>query len=196
MSQYNLNTGDILLFSGNDSCISSLIKKFTNSEVTHVGMILKDPDFIHPSLKGYYVWESGKEDEPDPQDNKTKFGVQITPFEEIYQSYQEDSGNIYVRKVNQPNNIFTIDKLEGIHKVIYDKPYDIVPKDWIEGYLQKDSDPQKTNRFWCSALLGYIYTQCGCLNKYTDWSILRPCDFSDTTKLKFNISLSNNIKIL
>jgi len=191
-----LNTGDILLFSGNDSLISSLIKRFTNSEVTHVGMILKDPDFIHPSLKGYYVWESGKEDEPDPQDNKTKFGVQITPFEEIYQSYQEDSGNIYVRKVNQPNNIFTIDKLEGIHKVIYDKPYDIVPKDWIEGYLQKDPDPQKTNRFWCSALLGYIYTQCGCLNKYTDWSILRPCDFSDTTKLKFNISLSNNIKIL
>ena len=191
-----LNTGDILLFSGNDSLISSLIKRFTNSEVTHVGMILKDPDFIHPSLKGYYVWESGKEDEPDPQDNKTKFGVQITPFEEIYQSYQEDSGNIYVRKVNQPNNIFTIDKLEGIHKVIYDKPYDIVPKDWIEGYLQKDPDPQKTNRFWCSALLGYIYTQCGCLNKYTDWSILRPCDFSDTTKLKFKISLSNNIKIL
>jgi len=191
-----LNTGDILLFSGNDSLISSLIKRFTNSEVTHVGMILKDPDFIHPSLKGYYVWESGKEDEPDPQDNKTKFGVQITPFEEIYQSYQEDSGNIYVRKVNQPNNIFTIDKLEGIHKVIYDKPYDIVPKDWIEGYLQKDPDPQKTNRFWCSALLGYIYTQCDCLNKDTDWSILRPCDFSDTTKLKFKISLSNNIKIL
>jgi len=196
MSQYNLNTGDILLFSGNDSLISSLIKRFTNSEVTHVGMILKDPDFIHPSLKGYYVWESGKEDEPDPQDNKKKFGVQITPFEEIYQSYQEDSGNIYVRKVNQPNNIFTIDKLEGIHKVIYDKPYDIVPKDWIEGYLQKDPDPQKTNRFWCSALLGYIYTQCDCLNEDTDWSILRPCDFSDKTKLNFNIALSDNIKIL
>jgi len=191
-----LNTGDILLFSGNDSLISSLIKRFTNSEVTHVGMILKDPDFIHPSLKGYYVWESGKEDEPDPQDNKTKFGVQITPFEEIYQSYQEENGKIDVRKVNPSNNIFTIDKLEKIHKVIYDKPYDIVPKDWIEGYLQKDSDPQKTNRFWCSALLGYIYTQCDCLNKDTDWSILRPCDFSDTTKLKFKISLSNNIKIL
>ncbi len=196
MSQYNLNTGDILLFCGNDSCISSLIKKFTNSEFTHVGMILKDPNFIHPTLEGYYVWESGKEDEPDPQDNKNKFGVQITPFEEIYQSYQKDNGKIYVRKVNQPNNIFTLDKLEKIHKVVYDKPYDIVPKDWIEGYLQKDPNPQKTNRFWCSALLGYIYTQCGCLNGDTDWSILRPCDFTDNTKLKFNISLSNNIKIL
>ena len=142
MSQYNLNTGDILLFCGNDSCISSLIKKFTNSEFTHVGMILKDPNFIHPTLKGYYVWESGKEDEPDPQDNKKKFGVQITPFEEIYQSYQKDNGKIYVRKVNQPNNIFSLNKLEKIHKVVYDKPYDIVPADWIEGYLQKDPDPQ------------------------------------------------------
>ena len=68
--------------------------------------------------------------------------------------------------------------------------------DWIEGYLQKDHDPQKTNRFWCSALIGYIYTKLGILNSDTDWSILRPCDFSEDSQLKFNIKLSNNISIL
>tara|TARA_Y100000817_G_scaffold37886_1_gene26087 strand:- start:34 stop:342 length:309 start_codon:yes stop_codon:yes gene_type:complete len=60
MSEFNLKTGDILLFSyqGN-SIFSSFIKYFTGSQITHVGMVLKDPVFIQPSLKGYYVWESG-----------------------------------------------------------------------------------------------------------------------------------------
>ena len=195
---YDFKTGDILLFCGGNSCFSSLIKRFTKSDFTHVGMILKDPTFIHPYLKGYYVWESGIEEYPDPQDNKKKIGVQITPFEEIYQSYLNDNGQIYIRKIdrNDSNKLFTIDKLKEIHNVVYDKPYDIIPLDWIEGYLQKDLNPKKTNRFWCSALLGYIYTQIGILNENTDWSILRPCDFSDNSEIHFNITLSENIKIL
>lgn len=191
-----LKTGDIILFDyEGHSLLSSLIKKFTKSKFTHVGMILKDPKFIHPSLKGYYVWESGKEDEPDPQDNKKKIGVQITPFAELYEKYKNTGGKIYIRRIENNNNI-TDEKLKKIHDIVYDKPYDIVPFDWIEGYLQKDPDPQKTNRFWCSALIGYIYTKLGILNSDTDWSILRPCDFSEDSQLKFNITLSNNIEIL
>jgi len=196
MSEYGLKTGDILLFSyGGNSILSNLIKKCTHSEFTHVGMILKDPKFIHPSLKGYYISESGKKDEPDPQDNKKKIGVQITPFEEIYQSYKKSNSEIYIRKISNNNN-FTNNNLKKIHDIVYDKPYDIIPLDWLEGYLQEDEDPQKTSRFWCSALLGYIYTQLDILDKNTDWSILRPCDFSDNSELKFKISLSENIKIL
>ena len=37
-----------------------LIKTYTNSNITHVAMVLKDSDFIDPSLKGYYVWESNR----------------------------------------------------------------------------------------------------------------------------------------
>lgn len=191
-----LKTGDIILFDyEGHSIISSLLKRFTKSNFTHVGMILKDPKFIHPSLKGLYVWESGKEDNPDPQDNKKKIGVQITPFIEIYDKYKNTGSKIYIRKIKD-NNIFTDENLKKIHDIVYDKPYDIVPLDWIEGYLQKDLNPQKTNRFWCSALIGYIYTQLGILNPDTDWSILRPCDFSQDSQLKFKISLSENIEIL
>ena len=191
-----LKTGDIILFDyEGHSILSSLIKRFTKSNFTHVGMILKDPKFIHPSLKGYYIWESGKEDEPDPQDNKKKLGVQITPFLELYNKYKNTGGKIYIRKIKD-NTMFTDEKLKEIHHIVYDKPYDIVPLDWIEGYLQKDPNPQKTNRFWCSALIGYIYTKLGILNENTDWSILRPCDFSQDSQLKFNITLSNDIEIL
>jgi len=181
MSKYNLNTGDILLFDyeggGSMGIFSWLIKKVTKSNITHVGMVLKDPVFINPSLKGYYVWESGWEGTPDPQDGKVKFGVQITPFEEIFQNYKKKNGRIYVRRVTCPINLFTTEKLLQIHEIVYDKIYDIIPKDWIEAAFRRDDNPQKTSRFWCSALVGYIYTQCGCLHPGTDWSMIRPSDF-------------------
>jgi hypothetical protein len=44
--------------------------------------------------------------------------------------------------------------------------------------FKKLQKPQKTNRFWCSALTGYIYTMLGYLPSSTDWSILYPSDFS------------------
>ena len=140
-------------------------------------MVLKDPVFINPSLKGYYVWESGWEGTPDPQDGKVKFGVQITPFEEIFQNYKKKNGKIYVRRVTCPINLFTTEKLLQIHEIVYDKIYDIIPTDWIEAAFRRDDNPQKTSRFWCSALVGYIYTQCGCLHPGTDWSMIRPSDF-------------------
>ena len=181
MSKYNLNTGDILLFDyeggGSMGIFSWLIKKATKSNITHVGMVLKDPVFINPSLKGYYVWESGWEGTPDPQDGKVKFGVQITPFEEILQNYKKKNGKIYVRRVTCPINLFTTEKLLQIHEIVYDKIYDIIPTDWIEAVFRRDDNPQKTSRFWCSALVGYIYTQCGCLHPGTDWSMIRPSDF-------------------
>ena len=34
-----------------------------------------------------------------------------------------------------------------------------MPKDWIEALFRKDGRP-KTDRFWCSALTGYIYSHC------------------------------------
>ena len=63
----------------------------------------------------------------------------------------------------------------AIHDTVYNKPYDIVPKDWVEALFQVDDKPQKIDRFWCSALIGYIYTKCGILQSNTDWSIMRPC---------------------
>ena len=192
MSQFDLKTGDILLFDyeagGIFGLFTGLIKYFTKSKFSHVAMVLKDPSFIHPSLKGYYIWESSWEGKPDPQDGKIKLGVQITPFDEIYQHYKEKKSTIYVRRVSCNPELFNPSKLDEIHKVVYDKPYDIVPKDWLEAIERKDSDPQKTDRFWCSALVGYIYTKAGLIDENTDWSVLRASDFSVEYKdiLKFN----------
>ncbi len=179
VERMDLNTGDVLLFCSNDSWFTQLIRYGSHSDYTHVAMILKDPEFLHPTLKGTYVWESSWEGKPDPQDGKVKVGVQITPLQEIIDAHH--GKNIYVRKLKRPDNKMSPEALKEVHQVVYDKPYDVVPVDWIEALFGKDTDPQKTDRFWCSALVGYIYTKCGILEPDTDWSKLLPNDFSLTS---------------
>ena len=176
----NLETGDLVLFCGHETgwltWFSDMIKYGTHSNYSHIGVVLKDPSFIHPSLKGTYIWESGWEGTPDPQDNRIKLGVQITPIEQIKKNFGKSI--MISRKINCDKSHFSDANLKKIHDVVYGKPYDINPSDWIQALLRKDKHPQKTNTFWCSALVGYIYTQCGILDPNTDWSILRPSDFS------------------
>lgn len=205
MNKYDLKTGDILLFDFNEKgfigIFNNLIKRFTKSKFSHVAVVLKDPEFIHPSLKGLYIWESSWEGKPDPQDGKIKLGVQITPFYEIFNKCLETNSNIFLRRSNYSADRFNNDNLKYVHDVVYNKPYDIVPKDWIDAIQRNDSEPQKTDRFWCSALVGYIYTKCNVLSSNTDWSILRPSDFStenQTTSLHWvnPFFLSKEEKIL
>ena len=192
MSNFNLQTGDILLFDFNESGIigkfSNLIKFFTKSNYSHIAMVIKDPSFIHPSLKGYYIWESSWEGTADPQDNKTKFGVQITPFHEVYSKY---TGKMYIRRLNQGNKSITNEVLENIHNIVYDKPYDTVLKDWINAYKQNDTTSKKIDRFWCSSFVSYILVTLGFLDKNTNWSITRPCDLSSSFK---SLSFTNKCK--
>jgi len=188
----NLKTGDIMLFKSKPNnpigILDAIIRFFTRSDFVHIGMILKNPSFIDNPLKGLYLWESSWEGTPDPNDGKIKLGVQITPLFQILQDYSnKENGEIYIRQVHCNSNNFSNENLLNIYKIVHNKIYDIELQDWVEALVKKDPFPQKTNRFWCSALVGYIYTKCGLLNEKTDWSILRPSDFSESKQnLKFN----------
>ena len=183
-----LKTGDILLFSPNTNnfffkILDYGIRYFTKSEYTHVAFVLKDPTFIHSNLKGLYIWESSWEGTPDPQDGKTKLGVQITPIHEFLKTYQ---GKLYVRRLKKGEQLITPEKLINIHNVVYDKPYDYMPMDWVNGIKHVDDHPQKTSCFWCSGLVCYILCQLGFVDKQIDWSIIRPSDLSSQTNyIKF-----------
>ena len=106
--------------------------------------------------------------------------------------YKGKKSSISVRQINCPTELLNTKNLNEVHNVVYDKKYDFYLKDLIDAIQRKDRDPQKKDRFWCSALLGYIYTNCGILNKGTDWSILRPSDFTPEgeTGLTFNENIS------
>ena len=57
-------TGDILLYNS-QYWYSRLIEIGSGSKFSHISIILKDPTFINPNLKGTYILESSYEDIPD-----------------------------------------------------------------------------------------------------------------------------------
>tara|TARA_B110000208_G_scaffold123164_1_gene150271 strand:+ start:2305 stop:2916 length:612 start_codon:yes stop_codon:yes gene_type:complete len=197
MNLDKLETGDIILFNntsddGYFKYFSDLLRFGTHSNYTHIGMVLKDPTFFNKNLTGLYFWESSWENIPDAQDNEIKLGVQIVPLKDVI---EKNKDIMIARKVNCDNNLFNDKVLKSINDVVHNKPYDIIPKDWLYAFLKRDNNPQKIDRFWCSALVGYIYTKVGILHESTDWSILRPCDFAlNSENLSFNkdCSLSND----
>lgn len=172
-----VKTGDILLFNYRDSWVSWAIKFFTRSNYSHVGMIVVDPQFTEKPLKGVYLWESGRGYIPDPENHRLKTGVQLTPMDQVFKTF-EGKGNVYLRRLKVPDGIITEDKLKIVHTAVHNKPYDMVPFDWLGGIISYDPEPQKNDRFWCSSLVGFLYSHLGIIHPSIDWSILRPCDFS------------------
>jgi hypothetical protein len=83
-----LQTGDLILF----ACKTSHWSLF-DAAIRHVGMVLIDPPFRNVP-RGAYLWESGWEPTPDPQDGRLKLGVRITPLSKIDVS----ASHLYVRK--------------------------------------------------------------------------------------------------
>ena len=141
-----LETGDLLLFESTPKkynyffLFDYLIKKFTNSKFTHCAVVLKNPKFFNKNLDdGIYIWESGIEPTNDVEDNKKKFGVQITKFDD-YIKYWGSETKFYTRqwKINKTlkDKIFSDINLKILNACVYDKPYDINPFDWVEGLLQ------------------------------------------------------------
>lgn len=176
-----LETGDILLFDETpDGCcisiINTLIKFFTNSIYSHVGIILKNPPWI--KKPGLYVWESTYHGIADLQDNKIKFGVQITPIHQYIDNYP-GKVDIYVRKCTKPE-MWTTELLESIHNVVYGKKYDILPQDWVEALIQVDLFSPRDTVFFCSSLVTYMLVKGGFMNKNTNWTKVSPQQLSSS----------------
>lgn len=205
--KYEFNSGDLILFSGKHSIISSTIKWWTKSNYTHVGIIiidplLEEPDASFKELKGIYLIESGGEPIPDADDKVYKFGVQIVPLEEVVENYD---GDIYWRKLNISATTLTYNQikihLSKLYKYIKNKKYDLDLIDLltIDLNINKEQklstcelfnwfrhDTQKQDKFVCSSLVAFLYTKLEFLPSITQWTEVGPKYFSDeNTDLKF-----------
>jgi len=49
-------------------------------------------------------------------------------------------------------------QITPLKEIVYDKPYDIVPTDWVGALFRKDAKPQKTDRFCVVLSRLYLYT--------------------------------------
>lgn len=175
----NCQTGDILLYNSK-TIMGRIIEYATGSLYSHVSMILRDPTYIDPKLKGLYIIESGEEDIPDSWTGKKVTGVQIIPLEHAIDYYKNSLiGGIYYRKMSTDRNAEFVNKLKTIIQKTEGVKYDLCVYDWFRALFDIEiGNRQLTNKFWCSALLTYIYVELGLLDKTLEWSMISPRQFS------------------
>jgi len=175
----DFRTGDIILLSGRKSWFSTIVEWATYSTYSHIGIVLKDPVQIDPSLRGTYLWESGMEPVPDSIEHKKIFGVQIGPLFEKIERYD---GTVVCRKLGwEKSNIRRNKMCVPIYNHVKDKPYDISPRDFLEADIQKSlGNPRNEKAFFCSAFVAYVYTKLGLFPDTTDWTLFQPESFSSS----------------
>jgi hypothetical protein len=123
--------------------------------------------------------ESSFESFPDAEDHKYKFGVELEEFDKVIASAQPHE-RIYWRKLRciRDRNFYQL--LKEAHQEVHDKPYDFYPEDFINALLHKEGgdDGQLTSRFFCSALVAFLFVKWGFLPYTTQWSRITPKMFS------------------
>ena len=185
MDTNNLETGDIVLLHGS-YLISKIIEYFAGTKYSHIGVIIKDPWFTAQKLKGIYLLESGEENTPDPENHRYKYGVQLTLLDNIIKNY---NGSIYIRKLNCVRDNEFKNKITQIHSDVHNLSYDTNICDWLKAYFNIEiGNEHKTNTYWCSALVAYVYVKLGFLDSNTKWTIISPSFFSAENK---NLKLIN-----
>ena len=134
LNRYNFQTGDLILFHKDTQhdkktmynrffdVITNTIMYFTKSKYSHIGMIVKDPEFTNPPLKGIYLLESSSESFPDVEDNQLKVGVELVELKKILETY--DSESFYWRQLNCDRNEHFYEELDNIHRTVHNKQYD------------------------------------------------------------------------
>ena len=122
-----------------------------------------------------------------------QFGVSMYLFDDILKSYE---GTVSYRTLH--GALIDMEKLEQIHRNIHGKPYDLNPLDWIEVLCGKKTGHETDKRFWCSALVAYIYVKLSLLPETYDWTLTKPNAFGrygDKLKLTGNCKLGSIICI-
>jgi hypothetical protein len=178
----DLQTGDLLLFRGT-SWLSWFVEWVGVSKYSHVGIVVKNPKFLNPKLEdGTYILESSWNNTPDAEDHQMKMGVQLHLLDEVLAEYPK--GSVLVRKITCERNDIFYETFAKLHTKIHNKPYDVNPWDWLCAKYNMicplPSDPayKTTKRFWCSALVSYLFCELGIIDQKLNWSLVAPREFS------------------
>ena len=186
-----LETGDIVIFRKKNTHMMNIMglgDYFSENDICHVGIILKDPTWLNLSLRGTFVWECGWDCTPDPQKDGMKISTQITSILDSKNKYP--NCDMYTKKIKTPSTIFfkcLDEKLKKVYERLFENSYSIIPDDWLRLSLNKRRETdRKYDRYWCSGLIAYILRELGILYYAFDWASVVPNDFSgESKKLKF-----------
>lgn len=179
-------TGDIIIFSGHGA-ISDVIKLFTKSKWSHVGIAIRN------GTDNLYILESTTlNDVKDVVDNVAKKGVQLVPLRDRLNKYDGDISIRHLQGAVMGNN--DSNALKAFMLEIEDRPYeehviDLV-KAIMERYVAKDGklhdilhNSEDTSSLFCSELIAEAYQRLNILNKTEPSDYYLPKDFSDNGKM-------------
>ena len=200
----DLITGDIILFSCKDYLMSEIIEVATSSIWSHIGIVVKDPDFLvnKNSESGLFLLNSNGAYEVDIETNTKRVGVQLVNLETAILDYD---GLVVVRKLHFNDRNRNNDENERRNQIIkyqyetvFEKNYDYYPSDWIVTFLHNHVitlcdnfiNTRHTDAVFCSALVAYIYTNLEVLDKNSEWSLFTPSYFAQNEKEHFNLNNS------
>lgn len=188
------DTGDILLFSGSGIFPSKIIEFMTDSDISHIGIVLKNPCIFGKQYEGYYIFESTAFiDAKNVESGKYTSGVQINELSKVFDT---TNGSIFWRKLNVDRNKDFNEIMEQSYRLTKGASYDYDPEDWIKAFFDiHTGDEEKNTEYICSALASFLYDRLGLLQKPVDWTIVRPVDWvtvSDQNNNNSRIHLTNS----
>ena len=190
--EISLQTGDIILFSGN-TWISRIIQYVGRSSYSHIGIILKNPRFLNLE-DGIYLLESGYNPIPDSENHTIKYGVQIHLLDDVLKRCTKRS--VFVRHVQCVRDEEFYERLSKVHSEIHDKPYDLNLFDWTNAEYNLfcprsiSKTFQITDRFWCSALVTYVLESLGLIED-VNWTLVAPREFGKGGSLKWKCHITD-----
>lgn len=193
-----LMTGDIVLFSGANSIISDVVELALSSKWSHVGIVIKNPDFCVDigEKDGLYILNSDGMYGIDIETGKTRIGVQIVDLKQKINDY---CGTVIVRQLMSPfdrtefENLRRNEMLKQPYRSIFEKSYDYLPTDLLITFLNAHGytfandliDLRHLDHVFCSALVAYLFSNIGIMDTRIKWSICTPQYFAQNIDSQF-----------
>ena len=186
-----LQTGDLVLFSGRGG-ISAGIKWFTASIWSHLGMVMRIPDFDVVLL-----WEASPiTDIKDIETGKAHKGVRLVALSERIQTYE---GEVSIRLLNVERRPEMLESLNRLRRELKQRPFEtdvleLIKSAWEGPLGQNETD---LSSLFCSELVAEAYQCMGLLSKRKPSNEYTPRDFSEKGRLELlRGSLGRELRIV
>ena len=153
-----LETGDIVLFSGKGG-ISAGIKWFTISKWSHVGMVVRLPDWNMVLL-----WESTTlSNIADVMDGKAKQGVQLVALSERLRTY---GGEAAIRRLSVKRTAAMNNALMKLRQEVKGRPYETSKVELVKAAYDGwwGENTENLSSLFCSELVAEAYQRMGLLS--------------------------------